>query len=64
MKTEIHLVGGEIAAFGDGASVKMTDLGVEVVERDGEEQVKVLFPWSRIERVQQRGLGADSVYTF
>ena len=64
MKTEIYLVGGEVATFGDEAAVKLGTLGVEVTETDGDEQVKVLFPWSRIEKVLQRGAGVGSVYTF
>ncbi len=64
MITEVHLVGGQLASFGEGSTVKMNDHGVEIVERDGDEQVKVLFPWSRIEKVLQRGAGVDAVYTF
>jgi hypothetical protein len=64
MRTEIHLVGGESVVFEEDATVKMSDHGVEVVQIEGDEKVKVLFPWGRIEKVTQRGTGVSAVYTF
>ena len=64
MKTEVHLVGGEIVTFGDDAAVKLGVIGVEITESSGDEGLKVLFPWSRIEKVVQSGPGVGSVYTF
>ena len=64
MKTEIHLVGGEMAEFDSDAIVRMNEHGVEITSGEGEDQVKVLFPWARIEKVLQRGVGLGSVYTY
>lgn len=65
MRTEIHFVGGESVVFeANDATVKMSDHGVEVVQTEGDEKVKVLFPWGRIEKVTQRGSGVSAVYTF
>jgi len=63
MKTEVHLVGGKEVLFDGDADVKMTPLGVEVREREGEETVRVLFPWTRIEKVTQRGAEIAAIYS-
>lgn len=63
--TEIHFVGGESAVFDeDEAAVKLTDHGVEVIQAEGEDKVKVLFPWARIEKVTQRGPSVGAIYTY
>jgi hypothetical protein len=63
--TEIHFVGGESVVFDDeDATVKMTDHGVEVLQTEGEDKVKVLFPWARIEKVTQRGPSVGAIYTY
>jgi hypothetical protein len=64
MQTEIRFVGGEQADFGDEAEIKMNAYGVEVLERNGEDTVKVLFPWARIEKVTQRGVEVSAIYTY
>lgn len=63
--TEIYFVGGEsLLLREDAATVKMTDHGVEVLQTEGEDKVKVLFPWSRIEKVTQRGPSVGAIYTY
>ena len=64
MKTQIDFVGGGETTFEDQAEVKMTPLGVEVRERDGEDSVRILIPWARIERVTQRGPEVAAIYSF
>lgn len=64
MKTQIQFVGGEHVEFDDDATIKLAEHGVEVVERDGDETVRVLFPWSRIEKVTQRGIEITAIYTY
>jgi len=64
MRTEIHFVGGERVSYEDGVAIKMIDHGVEVTETDGDEIVKVLFPWNRIEKVSQRGAEVAAIYTY
>ncbi|HEX6843587.1 MAG TPA: hypothetical protein VF235_00595 [Actinomycetota bacterium] len=64
MRTEIQFIGGEHVEFGEGADIKMTPLGVEIRELDGEEAVRVLFPWARIEKVTQRGAEVSAIYTY
>ena len=64
MKTQIHFVGGDDTSFGDDADVKMTPLGVEIRERQGEDTVRVLFPWNRIEKVTQRGPEVAAIYSY
>ena len=64
VKTLISLVDGEDVSFGDDADVKMTPLGVEVRERDGEDTVRVLFPWNRIETDTQRGPAVAAIYSY
>ena len=63
MKTEIEFVGGETRTFDVGVEVKLTELGVTISEGDGEEAVRVLFPWTRIEKVTQRGLEVKGSYS-
>jgi hypothetical protein len=63
--TEIHFVGGESIVLDESdATVKMTDHGVEVLQTEGEDKVKVLFPWARIEKVTQRGPSVGAIYTY
>jgi hypothetical protein len=63
--TEIHFVGGESLLLEEGtATVKMTDHGVEVLQTDGDDKVKVLFPWGRIEKVTERGPSVGAIYTY
>jgi hypothetical protein len=64
VKTEISFVDGKTANFDETADVKMTPLGVEILQRDQDEQVRVLFPWARIESVTQRGANVSAVYTY
>ncbi len=64
METKLRFVGGEELTFEDTAEIKMTPLGVEILERDGEDTVRVLFPWARIERVTQRGPQIAAIYTY
>jgi hypothetical protein len=64
MKTEIEFIDGKTTTFDESANVKMTPLGVEILQQDAAEQVRVLFPWARIERVTQRGANVAAVYTY
>src|SRR5439155_19467374 len=64
MHTEITFVDGKAADFDETADVKMTPHGVEVLQRDGHEQVRVLFPWARIDVVTQRGINVAANYTY
>jgi hypothetical protein len=65
MQTEIHFVDGKSLVLDESATVKTSDLGVEVVERTGDNTaVRVLYPWARIEKVVQTGIGVGSVYTY
>ncbi|HTG46561.1 MAG TPA: hypothetical protein VK646_02755 [Actinomycetota bacterium] len=64
MQTEVTFIGGEIAEFDETAEVKLNAYGVEVVQREGDEQVRVLFPWPRIEKVTQRGSNVTAIYTY
>jgi hypothetical protein len=64
VKTEISFVDGKTASFDEMADVKMTPLGVEILQRDQDEQVRVLFPWARIESVTQRGANVSAIYTY
>ena len=63
-RRRIRFVDGEQLSFGDDAVIKMTPLGVEILERTGDDAVKVLFPWARIERVTQRGPQVAAIYTY
>jgi len=63
--TEIHFVGGETLELDETeATVKMTDHGVEVTQHEGEDKVRILFPWARIEKVTQRGPSVGAIYTY
>jgi hypothetical protein len=64
METEVTFIGGRTESFDVSAEIKLTQFGVEVLQRDGDEQVRVLFPWAQIERVTQRGANVSSVYTY
>jgi hypothetical protein len=64
MRTDIAFIDGKTEAFDETADVKMTPLGVEIIQRDGDEQIRVLFPWARIESVTQRGANVSAIYTY
>jgi hypothetical protein len=64
MRTEISFVEGGSEAFEHPATVKLTDHGIEVMYQKGEETLRVLFPWNRIERVTQSGPELSSTYTY
>jgi hypothetical protein len=64
VKTEIRFLEAEPLTFEQDADVKMTPLGVEITERRGEESVRVLFPWARIERVTQTGSEIAAIYHY
>jgi hypothetical protein len=46
------------------AEIKLTQHGVEVLQRDGDDAVRVLFPWGQIEKLTQRGSAVAAVYTW
>jgi hypothetical protein len=64
MRTDIAFIDGKTEVFDETADVKMTPLGVEIIQRDGDEQIRVLFPWARIESVTQRGANVSAIYTY
>ena len=64
MRTEITFVDGGSESFEPPVSVRMTDHGVEITEHDGDEVLRVLFPWNRIEKVTQRGAEVTAIYTY
>jgi hypothetical protein len=64
METEISFINGNVETFSNDMDIKMTPYGVEVVSRDGDESVRVLFPWAQIEKVTQRGANLSAVYTY
>ena len=64
MRTDIAFIDGKTTTFDETADVKMTPLGVEILQRDQDEQVRVLFPWARIESVTQRGANVAAIYTY
>ena len=64
METEITFVGGRVEQFDPSSEIKLTQHGVEVLSRDGDDVVRVLFPWAQIERVTQRGAAVSAVYTY
>jgi len=64
MRTDITFIDGKTTTFDETADVKMTALGVEILQRDQDEQIRVLFPWARIDRVTQRGANVSAVYTY
>ncbi|HYJ60995.1 MAG TPA: hypothetical protein VE032_05970 [Actinomycetota bacterium] len=64
METEVRFVDGETLTFDANAVIKMTPHGIEVLERNEEDAVKVLFPWARVERVTQRGPQVAAIYTY
>jgi hypothetical protein len=64
MRTEIRFLEGETLAYDETADVKMTQLGVEITESQGDDQIRVLFPWARIERVTQRGATVSAIYHY
>jgi len=63
METEITFLGGRVESFRPPMEIKMTSFGVEVLSHQGEDSVKVLFPWGQIEKVTQRGVHVSAVYT-
>jgi hypothetical protein len=64
METEISFVNGSVETFSPEMDIKMTPYGVEVVSRDGDEGVRVLFPWAQIEKVTQRGANVSAIYSY
>jgi hypothetical protein len=64
VRTDIAFIDGKTTTFDETADVKMTPLGVEILQRDQDEQVRVLFPWARIESVTQRGANVAAIYTY
>ncbi len=65
VKTEIHFVNGEILAVDeDETRVKMTEHGIEILEHEGDDEIKILFPWTRIDKVQQRGPSIGAIYHY
>src|SRR3954453_2381132 len=64
METEITFLGGRVEMFPQTAEIKLTQFGVEVMERDGDDAVRVLFPWGQIEKLTQRGSAVAAVYTW
>jgi hypothetical protein len=64
METEITFIGGRTESFPASMDIKMTTYGVEVLSRDGDEAIRVLFPWPQIEKITQRGANVSAVYTY
>jgi len=64
METQITFLGGRVETFDPSSEIKLTQHGVEVMSRDGDDVVRVLFPWGQIERVTQRGAAVSAVYTY
>ena len=64
METKITFLGGRVEQFDPSSEIKLTQHGVEVLSRDGDDVVRVLFPWAQIERVTQRGAAVSAVYTY
>jgi hypothetical protein len=64
VETEITFVGGKAETFDASIEVKLTQFGVEVLSRDGDDAVRVLFPWGQIEKITQRGAAIAAVYTW
>ena len=64
MDTEITFVGGKVETFDQSVDIKLTQFGLEAMSRDGDDAVRVLFPWGQIEKVTQRGAAVAAVYTW
>lgn len=64
MDTEITFVGGRVERFDPSNDIKLTQYGIEVLSRQGDDAVRVLFPWAQIEKVTQRGAAVAAVYTW
>jgi len=64
VETEITFVGGRAETFDPSIDIKLTQFGIEVLSRDGDDAVRVLFPWAQIEKVTQRGAAVAAVYTW
>ena len=64
METEITLVGGKVERFDASIEIKFTQYGLEALHREADDTVRVLFPWTQIEKVTQRGLAVSAVYTY
>jgi hypothetical protein len=64
MDTEITFVGGRVETFDPSNDIKLTQYGIEVLSRQGDDAVRVLFPWAQIEKVTQRGAAVAAVYTW
>lgn len=64
MDTEITFLGGRVETFDQTHDIKLTQFGIEVLARKGDEAVRVLFPWGQIEKVTQSGAAVAAVYTW
>ena len=64
METEITFLGGRVETFDPSVDIKMTPFGVEVLSREGDDAVRVLFPWAQIEKITQRGAAVAAIYTW
>jgi hypothetical protein len=64
METEITFVGGTVETFDPSIDIKLTQFGIEALSREGDDAVRVLFPWAQIEKVTQRGAAVAAVYTW
>jgi hypothetical protein len=53
-----------VETFPQTAEIKLTQFGIEVMQRDGDDAVRVLFPWNQIEKLTQRGSAVAAVYTW
>jgi hypothetical protein len=50
--------------YDESTEVKMTPFGVEIIERQGDDAVRVLFPWARVASVTQRGAAVSAIYHY
>ncbi|HLB39922.1 MAG TPA: hypothetical protein VJM84_05665 [Actinomycetota bacterium] len=64
METEITFLGGRVETFDQSVTIKMTQYGVEALSTQGEEAVRVLFPWAQIEKITQHGANVAAIYTY
>ena len=63
MHSEITFIDGKTVNFDETADVKMTPHGIEVLQREADDQVRILFR-ARIDRVTQRGANVAAIYTY
>ncbi len=64
VETQITFVGGRTETFDPSIDIKLNQFGIEVLSRDGDDAVRILFPWAQIEKVTQRGAAVAAVYTW